>query len=83
MKMRSICAGVATIAVIFVGSAAGPTPSGATSLAARDASPGKGSGASPKVAHLTKDEIVAKYVNSCLGSTCEGRRVREGPEGCG
>ena len=55
MKMRSICAGVAAIAVFLAGSAAGPTPSGATSLAARDASPGKGSGASPKVAHLTKE----------------------------
>jgi HEAT repeats len=66
MKMCVICAGVAAIAVLLAGLAAGPTPSGATSLAARDASPGKGSGASPKVAHLTKDEIVAKYVSSCL-----------------
>ncbi len=66
MKIRSICTGVAAIAVFLVGSAAGPTPSAATSLAARDASPGKGSGASPRVARLTKDEIVAKYVSSCL-----------------
>jgi len=66
MKIRSICAGVAAIAGSLVGLAAGPTPTGATSLAARDASPGKGSGASPRVARLTKDDIVAKYVNSCL-----------------
>jgi HEAT repeat protein len=66
MKMRSTCAGVAAIAVYLAGLAAGPTPSGATSLAARDASPGKGSGASPKVAPPTKDAIVAKYVKSCL-----------------
>ena len=66
MKMRSTYAGVAAIAVYFVGLAAGPTPSGATSLAARDASPGKSSSASPKAAPQSKDDIVAKYVKSCL-----------------
>ena len=66
MKMRSTYAGVAAIAVYFVASAAGPTASGATSLAARDASPGKSSSASPKAAPQSKDDIVAKYVKSCL-----------------
>jgi hypothetical protein len=66
MKMRSMCAGVVAIAVYLAGLAAGPTPSGATSLAAKDASPSKGSSATPRVAAPTKDEIVAKYVNSCL-----------------
>lgn len=66
MKMRSTYAGVAVIAVYLAGVAAGPTPSGATSLAARDASPGKSSAASSKTAPQTKDDIVAKYVKSCL-----------------
>ncbi len=80
MKMCSICAGVAAMAVFLAGLAAGPTLSGATSLAARDASPGKGSGASPKVARLTKDEIVAKYVSSCLAQPAKEQecgRVRK------
>ena len=66
MKTRSTCAGIAAIAVYLAGLAVEPTPSGATSLAARDASAGKGSVASPKVAPSTKDAIVAKYVKSCL-----------------
>ena len=66
MKMRSTYTGVAAIAVCLVGIASGPTASNATSLAAREASPGKSSSASPKVALQTKDEIVATYVKSCL-----------------
>ncbi len=69
MKMRSSYVGyvsVAAIAIYLAGLAAGAAPSGATSLAARDASPGKGSSPSPKVAPPTKDAIVAKYVKSCL-----------------
>jgi len=66
MKLRSICAGVAASVVFLAGLTSGPAPSRATSLAARDSSPAKNSGASPKAAAQTKDEIVAKYVNSCL-----------------
>src|SRR6476620_8486656 len=66
MKMRSTYTGVAAIVVCLVGVTSGPTASNATSLAARDASPGKSSIASPKAALQTKDDIVAKYVKSCL-----------------
>lgn len=66
MNMRSSYAGAAAIVVCLAGLAAGPAPSGATSLAARGDSPGKGSGASPRAAAPSKDEIVAKYVKSCL-----------------
>jgi len=66
MKMRSTYTGVAAIVVCLVGVTSGPPASDATSLAARDASPGKSSIASPKAALQTKDDIVAKYVKSCL-----------------
>jgi hypothetical protein len=63
MKMRP---SVAAIVVYLAGLAVGPSPSGATSLAARDASPGKSPSAAPKAASFSKDDIVAKYVNGCL-----------------
>jgi HEAT repeats len=67
MKIRSTYAAVAAIVFYLAGLTAGPAPSGATSLAAKGDSPGKGSGVFPKAAGPTKDEIVAKYVKSCLG----------------
>ena len=66
MKMRSMCAGGAAIVVYLAGLAIGPSLSTATSLAARDVSPGKSSSVSPKAAPPTKDDIVTKYVKSCL-----------------
>lgn len=66
MKMRSTCTWVVTLALSLAFPATAPTPSGATSLAARDASPKKDSGVTPRAAAPTKDEIVAKYVASCL-----------------
>src|SRR5689334_21662324 len=80
MKMRSTYTSVAAIVVCLVGVTSGPTASDATSLAARDASPGKSSSASPKAALQTKDDIVAKYVKSCLAQPAmeeESGKVRK------
>ena len=66
MTMRSTCTWFVTFAVSVAILATAPTPSGATSLAARDASPKKDAGVTPRAAATTKDEIVAKYVESCL-----------------
>ena len=67
MKMRSICAGVAAIAVYFSpGRRQDLLPPAPPRSRREMRHQGKGSGASPKAAHLTKDEIVAKYVKSCL-----------------
>jgi|CXWL01.1.fsa_nt_gi hypothetical protein len=66
MKIRGTYTWVVVFTVSLAGQATAPTPSGATSLAARDASPRKDSVAAPRAAAPTKDEIVAKYVASCL-----------------
>lgn len=66
MKIRATYTWVVVFTVSLAGLATAPTPTGATSLAARDASPKKDSVAAPRAAAQTKDEIVAKYVASCL-----------------
>jgi len=66
MKMRSTCTRVVVLALSLAGLATTPTPSGATSLAAKDASPGNDPGVTRRAPVPTKDEIVAKYVASCL-----------------
>jgi hypothetical protein len=65
MKIPIPVRSVVVAALFLSGSAVSPSLSGATTLGGKDVLPGKNSGVPPKVAVLTKDEIVAKYITGC------------------
>ena len=66
MKMHSTCTSVVAISVFLTGLGTVPSLSGATSLRGHGTAPGGGTESSPIAAIITKDEIVAKFVYSCL-----------------
>ncbi len=65
MKMHLTFTSVAASALFLAGLGTIPSVSGATSLGGDGPSPGGKSGSPPKVATMTKHEIVKKYVDGC------------------
>jgi hypothetical protein len=65
MKMHLTLPTVVAIAVFLAWLGTVPGLSGATSLRGDGASPGKGSGPSPKGEVMTKDEILMRYMDGC------------------
>ncbi|MGH7146566.1 MAG: HEAT repeat domain-containing protein [Nitrospiraceae bacterium] len=65
MKMHSTFTSAAATAVLLAGLGAAASLSEATSLRGDGVAPTRGAGSSPKVAVMTKHEIVKQYVGGC------------------
>jgi hypothetical protein len=71
MKMPLTITSVVAAAVLLAAPGVMPGLSGATSLRGDGTDQGKGPGAKPKGATVTKDAVVSKYVGSCLAQSAK------------